>query len=136
VFDWARRPDVPLERLRYLCIVSSNLDEFFEVRAAAHITAVTDGDTKGAYTQASFEALMASAQGLARQYQLYNEALAPALAAEGLRIVSHGQRTAEQRRWVQEYFLREVRPLLVPVDWTRPTPSPWWPTSRSTSSCA
>ena len=117
VFDWARRPDVPLlERLRYLCIVSSNLDEFFEVRAAAHITAVTDGDTKGAYTQASFEALMASAQGLvARQYQLYNEALAPALAAEGLRIVSHGQRTAEQRRWVQEYFLREVRPLLVPV---------------------
>jgi polyphosphate kinase len=126
-----------LERLRYLCIVSSNLDEFFEVRAAAHITAVTDGDTKGAYTQASFEALMASAQGLvARQYQLYNEALAPALAAEGLRIVSHGQRTAEQRRWVQEYFLREVRPLLVPVDWTRPTPSPWWPTSRSTSSCA
>jgi polyphosphate kinase len=35
VLDWARRPDVPLlERLRYLCIVSSNLDEFFEVRTA------------------------------------------------------------------------------------------------------
>lgn len=37
VFDWAVRADVPLlERLRYLCIVSSNLDEFFEVRAAPH----------------------------------------------------------------------------------------------------
>jgi polyphosphate kinase len=38
VLDWARRADVPLlERLRYLCIVSSNLDEFFEVRAAPHL---------------------------------------------------------------------------------------------------
>ena len=117
VFNWAERADVPLlERLRYLCIVSSNLDEFFEVRTAPHITAAQNHDTKGTYTQASFEALMASAQSLvARQYQLYNEALAPALAAEGLRVVSHGQRTAEQRRWVQDYFTREVRPLLVPV---------------------
>jgi polyphosphate kinase len=39
VLDWAQRADVPLlERLRYLCIVSSNLDEFFEVRAAPHLT--------------------------------------------------------------------------------------------------
>ena len=37
VLDWAKRPEVPLlERLRYLCIVSSNLDEFFEVRGALH----------------------------------------------------------------------------------------------------
>ena len=40
VLHWAERPDVPLlERLRYLCIVSSNLDEFFEVRAEPHLTA-------------------------------------------------------------------------------------------------
>ena len=117
VFHWAERSDVPLlERLRYLCIVSSNLDEFFEVRATAHTSAAQNGDTQGDYTSASFEALMAHAQDLvARQYKLYNEALAPALAAHGLRIVSHGVRSAEQRRWVQEYFQREVRPLLVPV---------------------
>ena len=60
VFDWAVRSDVPLlERLRYLCIVSSNLDEFFEVRAEAHITAAQKGETKGLYTTASFEALAA-----------------------------------------------------------------------------
>ena len=117
VFDWACRSDVPLlERLRYLCIVSSNLDEFFEVRAAPHITAAQSGETKGTYTVASFAALMAKAQDLvARQYALYNDALVPALAAQGIRIVSHGERTPEQRRWVQEYFQREVRPLLIPV---------------------
>jgi len=117
VFDWALRGDVPLlERLRYLCIVSSNLDEFFEVRAAPHITAAQNGDTKGLYTTASFEALLAQAHDLvARQYALYNETLVPAFAEHGIRIVSHGERTPEQRRWVQEYFQREVRPLLIPV---------------------
>ncbi|MBC7649444.1 MAG: polyphosphate kinase 1, partial [Vitreoscilla sp.] len=55
VLDWARRPDVPLlERLRYLCIVSSNLDEFFEVRAAPHLTATQTSEQKGLYTVESF----------------------------------------------------------------------------------
>ncbi|MDT0137039.1 polyphosphate kinase 1 [Acidovorax sp. PRC11] len=117
VFDWAARTDVPLmERLRYLCIVSSNLDEFFEVRAAPHITAAQSGETKGPYTVASFGAISAIAHDLvARQYTLYNESLMPAFAEQGIHIVSHGERSAEQRRWVREYFEREVRPLLVPV---------------------
>ncbi|MBS0509292.1 MAG: polyphosphate kinase 1 [Proteobacteria bacterium] len=117
VFNWAQRPEVPLlERLRYLCIVSSNLDEFFEVRAAPHVTAAHSADGEGLYTQAACAALMAQAQDLvARQYQLYNTVLAPAFAAQGLRIASHGERTPEQRRWVQDYFLQAVRPLLVPV---------------------
>ena len=105
-----------LERLRYLCIVSSNLDEFFEVRAAPHVTAAHSAEGEGLYTQAACTALMAQAQDLvARQYQLYNTVLAPAFAAQGLRIASHGERTPEQRRWVQDYFLQAVRPLLVPV---------------------
>ncbi|MEH3086785.1 MAG: polyphosphate kinase 1 [Xylophilus ampelinus] len=117
VMDWARRPEVPLlERLRYLCIVSSNLDEFFEVRVAAHLAAALSGDTKGDYTVASFEALSEAAHALVeRQYALYNDALMPALARHGIRLLSHGERNQAQRRWVQEYFAREVRPLLVPV---------------------
>ena len=117
VFDWAVRTDVPLlERLRYLCIVSSNLDEFFEVRAAAHITAAKKGETKGIYTAASFEALSAQVHDLVeRQYALYNEVLVPAFAQHGIHIVAHGDRSAEQRRWAHEYFAREVRPLLIPV---------------------
>ena len=117
VFDWAVRTDVPLlERLRYLCIVSSNLDEFFEVRAAPHITAAKKGETKGPYTVGSFEALSIKVHDLVeRQYTLYNDALVPAFAQHGIRIVGHGDRSPEQRRWVHDYFVREVRPLLIPV---------------------
>ena len=117
VFDWAVRDDVPLmERLRYLCIVSSNLDEFFEVRAEPHLTANRANDHKGVYTVESFERLASSLHDLVgRQYALYNEKLMPAFEKQGIKIVSHGERNAAQRLWVKQYFEREVRPLLIPV---------------------
>jgi polyphosphate kinase len=117
VLDWAHRRDVPLlERLRYLCIVSSNLDEFFEVRAAPHLSAVQNVDRKGAYTVESFEALSQAAHRLVdQQYALFNDELTPAFAKEGIAIVSHGDRDPRQRAWVADYFEREVRPLLIPV---------------------
>ncbi|MDB5743273.1 MAG: Polyphosphate kinase, partial [Polaromonas sp.] len=117
VLDWARRTDVPLlERLRFLCIVSSNLDEFFEVRAAPHLTAARSNERKGTYSAQSFKALSAMAHDMvARQYALYNDQLLPAFEQHGIRIVSHGERNAAQRRWVKAYFERAVRPLLIPV---------------------
>ncbi len=117
VFDCACRPDVPLlERLRFLCIVSSNLDEFFEVRAEPHLNASQRQADKGQFTVQSFERLAGAAHALvARQYALYNDELIPALAQQGIKVVSHGDRTPEQRRWVRQYFEREVRPLLIPV---------------------
>ena len=117
VLDWARRADVPLlERLRYLCIVSSNLDEFFEVRAEPHLTAAAGNDTRGEYSAETFKAISSAAHDMvARQYTLYNDALLPAFAKQGIRIVSHGERDVAQRRWVRAHFEREVRPLLVPV---------------------
>jgi polyphosphate kinase len=105
-----------LERLRYLCIVSSNLDEFFEVRAAPHLTAAHTNEQKGLYTVESFKALSALAHDMvARQYALYNDNLLPEFGKLGIRIVSHGERDDVQRRWVKAYFEREVRPLLIPV---------------------
>jgi polyphosphate kinase len=117
VLDWAVRDDVPLlERLRYLCIVSSNLDEFFEVRAEPHVIAMQAGDRKGAFSVGSFERLAASLHDIVgRQYALYNEKLMPAFERLGIKIVSHGDRNPAQRHWVKQYFEREVRPLLIPV---------------------
>lgn len=117
VLDWAHRKEVPLlERLRYLCIVSSNLDEFFEVRAESHLVARQHQDQNGLFTVESFERLAHAAHTLvARQYALYNDDLTPALAKQDIRIASHGDRNAAQRRWVKQYFEREVRPLLIPV---------------------
>jgi polyphosphate kinase len=117
VFDWACRPEVPLlERLRYLCIVSSNLDEFFEVRAEPHLSAKQGQDQQGIYTAASFDELSVAIHTLVeRQYALYNEELMPAFEKQGIKIISHGERNTAQRRWVKQYFEQEVRPLLIPV---------------------
>lgn len=117
VFDWACRPDVPLlERLRFLCIVSANLDEFFEVRAEPHLSARQKSDQTGLYTVRSFEHLSAAIHDLVdRQYALYNNELMPAFEKRGIKIVAHGERNAEQRHWVKRYFESDVRPLLVPV---------------------
>ena len=117
VLDWAARPGVPLlERLRYLCIVSSNLDEFFEVRSAPHLAAARIGQGDESASPATFEALSGAVQALVqRQYALYNDELMPALARAGLAILSHSERNARQKAWVADYFKREVQPLLTPV---------------------
>lgn len=117
VLDWAHRPEVPvLERLRYLCIVSSNLDEFFEVRAEPHVMGSLQEIKSGQYTPDSLAAIADKTNAMVtRQYALYNDDLLPTLQRHGYRLLSHGERNAEQRRWVRSYFQREVQPLLVPV---------------------
>ncbi len=117
VLSWALREDVPaLERLRYVCIVSSNLDEFFEVRAAQHLAAMVAQDHKGDYSVASFTDLAIAAHALVdEQYRIFNDFVTPALEASGVHVVSHGTRNAQQKKWVKDYFEREVQPLLMPV---------------------
>ena len=117
VLDWAKRAEVPLlERLRYLCIVSSNLDEFFEVRAMLHLAAFSQKDKSGAYTSESFKSnYKKAAQLVEEQYSLYNETLLPALEKASIHILTHGVRNPLQKKWVQDYFVREVKPLLIPV---------------------
>ena len=113
VLAQARRADVPLlERLRYICIVSSNMDEFFEVRLADAIEAARlhgADDRDLAATAAAAHALIDA------QYRIFNDEVMPALAAERIVIVNHADRDAAQRQWVAQFFHREVRPLLVPI---------------------
>jgi polyphosphate kinase len=115
VLAQARRADVPLlERLRYVCIVSSNMDEFFEVRFADFLEAyrrpgagVSKGDLRSVAAEA--HALIDD------QYAAFNDEVMPLLQREGIVILNHADRDEAQRRWVDTFFQRQVRPLLVPV---------------------
>jgi polyphosphate kinase len=117
VMDWARRTDVPLlERLRYLSIVSSNLDEFFEVRMAPQLSAHKTHEQRGNFTAESYDRLSTAVHRIvAQQYAIYNDELLPLLEKKGIKLVTHGERNPRQRRWVKEFFAREVQPLLMPV---------------------
>ena len=115
VLAQARRPEVPLlERLRYVTIVSSNLDEFFEVRVADYIEAVRQPGS--GITEADLEAVARAAHELIdEQYQVFNDEVMPALAAEGIVVLNHADRTPAQRAWVERFFESQVQPLLVPL---------------------
>lgn len=117
VLSLAQNQQYPLlERLRFLCIVSSNLDEFFEVRVAPHVDAMRGDEAQADVNVQSYLAIAKAVHSLVeKQYQIFNNELMPMLAAQGVRLVSHGERTAEQKRWVAKYFESNVRPLLVPV---------------------
>jgi len=115
VLAQARRTDVPLlERLRYITIVSSNLDEFFEVRFADYLEASRSSRT--AVSAADVHAVSAAAHALIdEQYRVFNEEVVPALQARGLTVLSHAERNPAQREWVARFFEQQVRPLLMPV---------------------
>ncbi|MBX3624992.1 MAG: polyphosphate kinase 1 [Rhizobacter sp.] len=115
VLAQARRDDVPLlERLRYICIVSSNMDEFFEVRFADYIEAARQPGAGVSHRDLEVVAMDAH-RLIDDQYRCFNDEVMPALEREGIRILNHGDRNEAQRRWVDNFFQRQVRPLLVPV---------------------
>ena len=115
VLAQARRADVPLlERLRYICIVSSNMDEFFEVRFADYLEAARRSGS--GVSGRDLESVAADAHALIDdQYRAFNDEVMPLLAQQGIHILNHADRDEAQRRWVASFFEREVRPLLVPV---------------------
>jgi polyphosphate kinase len=115
VLAQARRVDVPLlERLRYVCIVSSNMDEFFEVRFADYIEAARQPGA--GVSNRDLESVAAEAHALIdEQYAVFNDEVMPLLQREGIVILNHSDRNEQQRKWVDDFFQKQVRPLLVPV---------------------
>jgi len=109
-----------LERLKYLCIVSSNLDEFFEIRIAGlkeqiKLGGIASGPDGLEATQVMKRLFAPTHQLIARQYELFNQELVPALAAQGIKFLRRTHWNEAQQAWVKEFFLREVMPVLTPI---------------------
>ncbi|MFN3965498.1 MAG: polyphosphate kinase 1 [Silanimonas lenta] len=120
VLAQAEDPSIPLlERLRYLCISCTNLDEFFEIRVASLRTSVQFGSTatvEGLVPGALLNQIHEEAKALVdAQYQFWNETLRPALNEAGVRILPRDAWSARQKRWLREYFENEIMPVLSPL---------------------
>jgi polyphosphate kinase len=121
VLAQAEDASVPLlERLKYLCIVSSNLDEFFEIRVAGlkeqiNLAGVPSG-ADGMDARQTLKLVREQAhQIIARQYQVLNKEILPALDQEGIRFLRRTSWNDEQRAWVKDFFFNEVMPVLTPI---------------------
>ena len=120
VLAQAMDEQVPLlERLRFLCISCTNLDEFFEIRAAAVRHAQEFGLPPAPDGMSPQEILSAihdrAAELVEQQYRCWNEVLRPALQDAGIGILSPSTWTARQRRWLRAYFRNEIMPVLSPL---------------------
>ena len=117
VLALADLPDVPLlERLRYVTIVSSNLDEFFEVRVAELREIADSTHVDAVVARESLKVIALRVRQLVeRKYALLNEQLIPALAAEGIVFHMITSWTDAQRAWAQSVFIAEIVPLLTPI---------------------
>lgn len=119
-----------LERLKFLAIFSSNLDEFFMVRVAGLKDQVKAGFNKpenkaGLTPKQQLKRISEKVHELVKsQYRLYNDVLLPMLEAEDIQFVSMDQLTDEQREFLHSYFTEQIFPVLTPmaVDAYRPFP--------------
>ncbi|KZE31692.1 polyphosphate kinase [Crenobacter luteus] len=109
-----------LERLKFLCIVSSNLDEFFEVRVAWLKDNVAENPNRllpdGLTPRQALTRVSNAAHALVReQYQVLNEVLLPALREQDIVFLRRAEWNDAQRDWIRAYFFRELMPILTPI---------------------
>ncbi|WP_215777814.1 polyphosphate kinase 1 [Paludibacterium sp. B53371] len=121
VLAQAEDPRLPLlERLKFLCIVSSNLDEFFEVRVAwlkevkEHTPERILADGSNA-EQCLAKVCAAARQLIREQYGVMREVIFPALREENIQFLRRNEWTIEQQEWVKDFFHRELLPILTPI---------------------
>ncbi|MBD3299474.1 MAG: polyphosphate kinase 1 [candidate division Zixibacteria bacterium] len=120
VLHLSKDPNTPLlEKLRFLTICSTNLDEFFEIRVAGRKEQVALGlgqdDQDGLTSQQLLERISVVAHEMVtEQYRVLQEEILPALADEGIRILKRDEWTESQREWVYGFFHGEVFPVVTP----------------------
>ena len=109
-----------LERIRFLSIVSSNLDEFFEIRMAGIKEQLIDNPVKvgsdGITIAQSYDLVSQQAHALVdRQYKLYQQVLLPNLKKAGIEFLLTEHWSSAQRSWAEDFFKEELLPLLTPI---------------------
>ncbi len=130
VLAMAEDPSIPaLEKLRYVCIVSSNLDELFEIRVAgikAQLRSNPDQPHDDGYTAAqNYRAVCERAHALVdRQYAILNRQVFPLLQTHGIHFHLAADLNDAQRRWAHQYFSQEVLPVLTPIGLSPTHPFP------------
>ena len=132
VLAQARDEALPLlERLRFLCISSSVLDEFFEIRVSGLKQQQAYGAVqRGPDNLSPSEQLRRIAQAartiIDEQYSVLNEVLLPALNEQNIRFISKEDWSDAQRRWIKRYFNHELAPIMSPIglDPAHPFPDP------------
>jgi polyphosphate kinase len=121
VLEEAEDPANPLlERVKFLAITGSNLDEYVEIRQAGLMQRIEDGYREpgfdGLRPDESLAVLTAHIHSfMAAQYKCWNDRLLPELSKQGIRLLEWEDLTEEARDFAQSYFLREVDPLLTPI---------------------
>lgn len=121
VLEQAKDTRTPLlERLNFLCISCSNLDEFFEVRTAGLLQRAELGATAtepdNLTPQEALLAISRSCHALVKeQYRVLNDVLIPALADEGVHFLRRSEWTRAQKDWLQTYFNEDLLPILSPI---------------------
>ncbi len=121
VLEQAKDKSVPLlERLRFLCIASTNMDEFFEIRVAGLKQRIELGVTHTGPDNRSPQEVMRAVSTRAHrlveeQYWVLNQVLTPALAHQGIRFIRRAQWTETQRQWLHRYFEEKLLPVLSPL---------------------
>ena len=130
VLEQARSASTPLlERLFFLTITSTNLDEFFEVRAASHreraLLAPHSQTIDGLTSNEILQAIAERAQRLvAGQYDVLNNELLPALEQEGIRLIRRQNWSKAQKKWIRNFFEQQVLPVLTPIGLDQAHPFP------------
>ena len=130
VLEEAQDPTQPLiERVKFLYIFSSNLDEFFEIRVAGIKQQIESETSDVAADRLSptetFNQIQRLAHELvANEYELWNKELLPQLAKNGIRVRNVSELSAKRAAWARKYFQEEVLPMLTPlaVDASHPFP--------------
>ena len=121
VLEQAKDPGTPLlERLRFLCISSTNLDEFFEIRVARLQQQVASGSVQAGLDNRTPQEVLKrigeeARRIVAEQYRVLNEVLIPELDKEKIRFVRRTEWSTEQEAWVRQHFENELLPVLSPL---------------------